>query len=409
MRLPPFRDISGQHQRPARIAWVEPFLSPAGEEMSILDVMHRDVEVIHHLRQLGHHVVAFQASCATQAFEVQDRRGGVWRHHPIDEAVATMASPPPSESLIADVIDWQPDFALVRGAATPLGRELTSAYDGPIGVVLGGRHKTSSLCEADLVLTEEPDQEAYLRRRIGRSRLLRLPKLPAPGFITEDVVPTRLRPYDVVVVSAFKPHKNHAALRPLLELELRVALIGDGPLRSQFEQSIRSCRANVHFTGNTSLDHVAHIVGNAKLLVHPSLSEGFPRAVAEAFALGTVPVVLKGVVGYPVQDGYNGVVTTEGELRTVVEQLLDNAELTDALSRQAMRTHQENFSQDALSATCATLDARIRSLLDDREPMVARARPSNRMRRSVWNATTRLAPYARRLVSLARARRTVGA
>ncbi|GMN13368.1 glycosyltransferase family 4 protein [Altererythrobacter sp. MTPC7] len=70
--------------------------------------------------------------------------------------------------------------------------------------------------------------------------------------------------------------------------DLRLTLVGDGPLRRDLEER---APANVFFAGHTDAAGVARYMAGAKLLVMPSLwYEGFPLTIVEAFARG-LPVI----------------------------------------------------------------------------------------------------------------------
>jgi glycosyltransferase involved in cell wall biosynthesis len=73
----------------------------------------------------------------------------------------------------------------------------------------------------------------------------------------------------------------------------------------------------------------------ADLLLQPSLSEGLPRAVLEAMAVGT-PVVATAVGGLPevVEDGVTGVLVETGDVEGLVEAVVDL--LADAQRRRMM-------------------------------------------------------------------------
>jgi glycosyltransferase involved in cell wall biosynthesis len=96
--------------------------------------------------------------------------------------------------------------------------------------------------------------------------------------------------------------------------ELRVLIVGDGPLRPRLEASARAFRLGgmVQFTGHR--DDVPELLAAADLLVLPSLYEGLPNIVLEAMrfakpvvataAPGTTEVVVDGQTGVfvPVHD-----------------------------------------------------------------------------------------------------------
>lgn len=92
--------------------------------------------------------------------------------------------------------------------------------------------------------------------------------------------------------------------------DTHVVLVGEGPARSHLERLARRLGISdrVHFLG--FVEDVAAVYVGLSLLMHTSDTEGTPRAVVEAMALG-VPVVATAVGGVPdlLDDGVCGVLT----------------------------------------------------------------------------------------------------
>lgn len=70
----------------------------------------------------------------------------------------------------------------------------------------------------------------------------------------------------------------------------KVILVGDGNI-STFKTRASSTGLDVQFTGAMSRGELNRYYGEAHIFLLPSLSEGFPKVVAEAAAYGCVPVV----------------------------------------------------------------------------------------------------------------------
>ena len=73
---------------------------------------------------------------------------------------------------------------------------------------------------------------------------------------------------------------------------LKFLLVGDGPWRGRFEQTIRQLGLQRHFifTGLVPPESIPELVGVMDALVHLSLREGLPRALPQALAAGK-PVI----------------------------------------------------------------------------------------------------------------------
>jgi glycosyltransferase involved in cell wall biosynthesis len=90
---------------------------------------------------------------------------------------------------------------------------------------------------------------------------------------------------------------------------LRLTLVGDGPMRAAIEHSILALdlENKVTLTGWVDSKRVQHEISQATTLVLPSLAEGLPIVIMEAMALGK-PVISTYIAGIPelVVHGENG-------------------------------------------------------------------------------------------------------
>ena len=71
-------------------------------------------------------------------------------------------------------------------------------------------------------------------------------------------------------------------------------MCGIGTLESKCKDILNNCE-NVTFTGQLKIEKLAKIVGQAKLVISPSLSDSIPLSVLEAVACGT-PVVASDIL-----------------------------------------------------------------------------------------------------------------
>lgn len=86
-----------------------------------------------------------------------------------------------------------------------------------------------------------------------------------------------------------------AMLDPRLS-EYSLVLAGDGPLREAMEERVHKAGldARVRFLGHQDRGVVLATVAGARVLLHPSTTEGAPWAVGEAASLGVPAVVFEG-------------------------------------------------------------------------------------------------------------------
>ena len=74
-----------------------------------------------------------------------------------------------------------------------------------------------------------------------------------------------------------------------------LVIVGDGPLMGELQETVKNEKTeNVHFTG--ARRDVDQIMPTADVFVLPSISEGFPITLLEAFASG-LPAVATSVGG----------------------------------------------------------------------------------------------------------------
>ena len=103
--------------------------------------------------------------------------------------------------------------------------------------------------------------------------------------------------------------------------DLKLALVGDGPLRAEIEELIDKLelRSHVEITGWVSSDQVRREMLNSRALVLPSFAEGLPVVLMEALALGR-PAISTFVAGIPelVQPGVCGWLVPAGSLDSLV-------------------------------------------------------------------------------------------
>jgi glycosyltransferase involved in cell wall biosynthesis len=97
-------------------------------------------------------------------------------------------------------------------------------------------------------------------------------------------------------------------------MEARCAIVGDGPERPTLEAraaELSLTEAGVRFHGRVPEADVARHLRAARIVVMPSLREGYGLVVAEAQAAGAVPVVVRGPYSAAtelIRDGVDGLV-----------------------------------------------------------------------------------------------------
>jgi glycosyltransferase involved in cell wall biosynthesis len=125
----------------------------------------------------------------------------------------------------------------------------------------------------------------------------------------------------------------------------RATIVGDGPERAALDARARGLglAEAVSFTGRVAEADVARHLRAARVLVLPSIREGYGMAVAEAQAAGVVPIVARGPFSAApdlVSDGVDGLVVepTVAALADAIDGLLGNPDRLAAMARAARET-----------------------------------------------------------------------
>jgi glycosyltransferase involved in cell wall biosynthesis len=145
----------------------------------------------------------------------------------------------------------------------------------------------------------------------------------------------------------------------LLELvrertDLRLLVAGDGPERGRLESLAgeMGIRNRVQFLGNLSRERVTGCMQVADVFCLPSVYEGLPHVILEAFA-ASLPVIATAVGGTveAVDSGSNGLLVPPGnraEFSSALDRLFSESGLRSRLVENARRTLQTRFQWEPL-------------------------------------------------------------
>jgi glycosyltransferase involved in cell wall biosynthesis len=128
-------------------------------------------------------------------------------------------------------------------------------------------------------------------------------------------------------------------------------IVGDGPMRDQVIEATETIEG-VEWLGRRSLAEVYHLMGEAKMLIFPSLwYEGLPRTIIESFATGT-PVIAAdlGAMSRLVTSGETGLHFTAGSQESLAAQVEWAAAHPHRLSEmrhQARIEYKERYTAEA--------------------------------------------------------------
>lgn len=171
---------------------------------------------------------------------------------------------------------------------------------------------------------------------------------------------------NLVHVGGFSFEKNHEGLLRIFKLllkevpDVKLWLIGDGPLREKVEKIIQHEQLEKHvcLTGfvNNPLDYIAH----ADVLLMPSIIEGLPGVILEALLYET-PVVAYDVGGISevIKSGETGWLVNAGEenkfLGTLINVLALDIEVKARISRDGMLLAKRHYLNEQVTLSFMNL------------------------------------------------------
>jgi len=149
---------------------------------------------------------------------------------------------------------------------------------------------------------------------------------------------------------------------------LRLALVGDGPLRAGLVARAQQpdLRGSVSFLGALPAEGVARALQGSRALVLTSRYEGLPMSLLEAFCCG-VPAIVPDVgdVTSVARDGDNALVLAQPTLASyaaAIERLLGDDGLRAKLAAGALRTREQVLRESSLEAGATAWRAALRGL-----------------------------------------------
>ncbi|MEW6716694.1 MAG: glycosyltransferase [Chloroflexota bacterium] len=199
------------------------------------------------------------------------------------------------------------------------------------------------LAGAAAILATSPNYQAtsrHLQKFSHRCRVVPLgidpqPFLTSESFRRPDVLPTLL------FVGKLRYYKGlDILLNAMKEVEARLVVIGDGPMRGRWEKMAKELELEprVCFHGEVAHKELPSMYASADVFVLPSTvrSEAFGLVLLEAMAAGLPCVATELGTGtsYVVQHGVTGLVVPPSQPRALAEAL--NRLLSDETLRQEM-------------------------------------------------------------------------
>jgi len=237
------------------------------------------------------------------------------------------------------------------------------------------------LRRADLVIAVSAHQAELCRRAgVAAQRIRVIPnavevRRPTPGrdIRAEFGLPPSCRV--VLSVGRLSPEKGHerlVAAAPSVLAEhpdLIFLVLGEGPRRGEIERAAQGLGLNGRLLLPGFHPDASALMAGADLLVLPSLTEGMPNVVLEAFAAG-VPVVATRVGGVPevVLDGETGWLAERPTPECIASAMLQALADPEERSRRAANARALVRRSHTFAAQAAQAAYAFRSVLAETRP-----------------------------------------
>ena len=235
-------------------------------------------------------------------------------------------------------------FWYTRLARSPLTRALRAAAER-----LG-------LAAADAIIVPTEELRVHVATRVGPDRVHLVPNgVDVARFRPAVHVPRGQR--RIIYVGRLSGEKNlevlvEATAKLLARFDVRLVIVGDGPLRRPLEELARRRGVAVDWRRVVPHAELPSLLAAADAFVLPSLTVGHPKVLLEAMACG-VPCVASSVGGNRaiVADGDSGLLfdpRDPGALAERLERVLDDEELARRLRRRGRAEVEARYSLSEL-------------------------------------------------------------
>ncbi len=185
---------------------------------------------------------------------------------------------------------------------------------------------------------------------------------------------------DILSVGSFIEKKGFQdAIRAIgilpkdLRASLKYKLIGEGPMKTEYERLIRKggIKDIVIFLGKLTQDRVVLEYQNSDIYIHSSMlssegdDEGIPTAIIEAQSC-SIPIISTRHTGIPevVQHGVSGYLSAENDindLSTNLSRLVSNQNLREKMGKSGRKIVVDKFNVDTLTQNMITIYKNIQS------------------------------------------------
>ena len=147
-----------------------------------------------------------------------------------------------------------------------------------------------------------------------------------------------------------KGHRDLIEAISLIDFDVEVTVIGDGSLKESLENYSNELRVNAKFVGAvTDRDYLFEVLASSDIFVIPSHTEGMPRSLLEAMAIG-LPCLGTSVGGIPEVLDSNMLFSPNdpNSCARKISELISNKSLIEMQSKRNIDFIRKNYSKKSL-------------------------------------------------------------
>lgn len=309
---------------------------------------YRERWIVRQAKSLGYDAKLFLLSDAVCPWTYPDEVEVTF--FPVDNKKAAKNSHT-SQSMLDRLYKELPDLIVFKGMNYILSKWIISQLKTKFAFIVGGHCVDKFMNQASYVLAETQEQINDFFKTI--------PSAVFPKTLDLSLFkPNQNKVFDIVNVGSFEHRKNQKALINLTH-KYKTALIGDGP---DFHKIKSAVHPDTYMPRNLSVEEVANVIASSKIMVHPSIWEGFPRVLIESMACGVPFIALASTIKGIVTHEENCLLVSESEIDNTVEKLFSDGELYQKLSVNGRELAVNNFGKDA---TIPVLEKMFNTIFDE--------------------------------------------
>lgn len=268
-----------------------------------------------------------------------------------------------STALAEALRGFGPDLVLYKGLDYDIARFLQDAPGAApaFGFIVGGAVTDLMLPRAALVLAEhEAQARTAFAAAHAAGRTMILPKY-VDFALCGDGSPHPAPRHAIVNVGTFHDRRKNQAALLSMSPRHRIAFVGGGALLETVKAEAPP-RSRARFYGHRPPEQVFNYILDSRIMVHPALHDGLPRAVVEAMACGRPVIAFRHVIPDGLTHGEHGLLVTPETLESEVEALLADPARIKAMGRAAFAHARAHHGEAALQAAARRLLEMVRNL-----------------------------------------------